>query len=223
MISLVPSFLRSFLPSITFILFSNQHIPHTRFTKVIMSSNVGLTTPRGSGTSGYVQRNLSHLRARDAAAPYSKDADLLRHRQRQPDKEILEHDRKREIEVKVFELRDKLEEEEFVHTLHSRLINQADMFKRVDEDDIEDQCTALRNKLQAEQSRNHPTNTRGLKSHQVHELARAKIEESEKVRRAFGISKDYEEGSHWKKQEEKARLSNIDRQQDEPRRREDSD
>lgn len=81
-----------------------------------MSSNVGLTTPRGSGTSGYVQRNLSHLKPRDngAGAPYNKDFDMLRHRQRQPDKEILEHDRRREIEVKVFELRDKLEDEGYV-------------------------------------------------------------------------------------------------------------
>lgn len=37
----------------------------------------------------------------------------MRHRQRQPDKEILEHDRKRDIEVKVFELRDRLEDEEY--------------------------------------------------------------------------------------------------------------
>ncbi|KAL1306499.1 hypothetical protein AAFC00_005194 [Neodothiora populina] len=156
-----------------------------------MSSNVGLTTPRGSGTSGYVQRNLSHLRPRDngAGAPYNKDFDLMQHRQRQPDKEILEHDRKRQIEVKVFELRDKLEDE------------------GVDDDEIDDQCTALRKKLEQEQSgrRDTGTNARGLKSHQVHELAKAKIEESEKLRRALGISKDYEEGSHWKRQEEKAR------------------
>ena len=79
-----------------------------------MSSNVGLTTPRGSGTSGYVQRNLSHLKPRDAVKPYSKDVDPIGLRQRQPDKEILEHDRKREIEVKVFELRDKLEDEGYV-------------------------------------------------------------------------------------------------------------
>merc|ERR1712070_1305989 len=66
-----------------------------------MSSNVGLSTPRGSGTSGYVQRNLSHLKPRDSAQPYPKDYDTIKNRQRQPDKEILEHDRKREIEVKV--------------------------------------------------------------------------------------------------------------------------
>jgi hypothetical protein len=79
-----------------------------------MSSNVGLSTPRGSGTSGYVQRNLAHLRPRDQGKPYSTDLDSLKHRQRQPDKEILEHDRKREIEVKVFELRDLLEDEGYV-------------------------------------------------------------------------------------------------------------
>jgi len=46
---------------------------------------------------------------------------------------------------------------------------------------------------------------RGLKSHQVHELAAAKIEESERLRKALGIREDYEEGSHWKKQEERLR------------------
>lgn len=76
-----------------------------------MSSNVGLTTPRGSGTSGYVQSNKAHLKVRDSVQPYPKDFDAIKHRQRQPDKEILEHDRKREIEVKIFELRDRLEDE----------------------------------------------------------------------------------------------------------------
>ncbi|KAI9789893.1 MAG: RNA-splicing factor [Candelina submexicana] len=160
-----------------------------------MSSNVGLSTPRGSGTSGYVQRNLSHLRPRDNAAPYPKDFDTIKHRQRQPDKEILEHDRKREVEVKVFELRDRLEDED------------------VDEDEIEEQTSALRRKLLAENSPDK-TSARGLKSHQVHELAKAKIEESEKLRKALGISSDYEEGSHWRKQEERLREANLERERE---------
>lgn len=74
----------------------------------------------------------------------------------------------------------------------------------VDEDEIDDQCDALRKKLEAEQSRtNKLGSARGLKSHQVHEIAKAKIEESERLRRALGISKDYEEGSHWRRQEER--------------------
>lgn len=55
------------------------------------------------------------------------------------------------------------------------------------------------------------TSARGLKSHQVHELAAAKIEESEKLRKALGIREDYEEGSHWKKQEERLRDGALER------------
>ncbi|KUJ20065.1 cwf21-domain-containing protein, partial [Mollisia scopiformis] len=154
-----------------------------------MSSNVGLSTPRGSGTSGYVQRNLAHLKPRDYGKPYSTDLDSLKHRQRQPDKEILEHDRKREVEVKVFELRDKLEDE------------------GVDEEEIETQTEALRRKLLKESERGTGPNKKGLKMHQVHELAEAKIKQDDRFRSALGISKDYEEGSHWKKQEERLKAA----------------
>ncbi|KAL9055167.1 MAG: hypothetical protein Q9206_003253 [Seirophora lacunosa] len=153
-----------------------------------MSSNVGLSTPRGSGTSGYVQRNLSNLRPRETFPPYPTSE--LKHRQRQPNAEILEHDRLRQIEVQVFELRDKLEDD------------------GVDEDDIEAQTEALRRKLDAEghqQQGKDEGRGKGLKVHQVHELAKAKIEESERLRKALGIREDYEEGGHWKKGEERLR------------------
>lgn len=87
-----------------------------------MAANVGLSTPRGSGTSGYVQSNKAHLRPREKTEPYPKDFDSLKHRQRQPDKDILEHDRKREIEVKVFELRDQLEDEGWVLVHSTRIL-----------------------------------------------------------------------------------------------------
>ncbi|KAH6605121.1 pre-mrna-splicing factor cwc21 [Trichoderma cornu-damae] len=152
-----------------------------------MSDNVGLSTPRGSGTSGYVQRNLAHIRPRDFGAPYPKDRDSMRHKQRQPDKAILEHDRKREIEVKVFDLRDKLEEEE------------------VEEEEIDRRCEELRKKLLSEMDSKNKANAprKTFKEHQVHEMADAKIKESERLRRALKISSDYEEGGHWKKQEER--------------------
>ena len=89
----------------------HEHTETAATTK--MAANVGLSTPRGSGTSGYVQSNKAHLRTQNnRSEPYPKDVDTLKHKQRQPDKDILEHDRKREIEVKVFELRDQLEDEE---------------------------------------------------------------------------------------------------------------
>ncbi|KAK0623001.1 cwf21 domain-containing protein, partial [Immersiella caudata] len=152
-----------------------------------MSDNVGLSTPRGSGTSGYVQRNLANFRPRDMGAPYApRESNHLRHKPRQPDQGLLEHDRKREVEVKVFELRDKLEDQ------------------GVDEEDIDAQCDTLRKKLLADMNRNPGGGPRrNLKAHQVHELADAKLRESERLRQALKISKDYEEGSHWRKQEER--------------------
>ncbi|KAF2962804.1 hypothetical protein GQX73_g10763 [Xylaria multiplex] len=57
---------------------------------------------------------------------------------------------------------------------------------------------------------------RGLKAHQVHELADAKIKESERLRNALKISKDYQEGGHWKRQEERLRKA-LDRESTEKR------
>lgn len=74
----------------------------------------------------------------------------------------------------------------------------------VDEEEIELQTSALRKKLT---SAADGADGRRLKPHQVHELAAAKIEESEKLRKALGIREDYEEGSHWKRQEERLRDS----------------
>jgi hypothetical protein len=177
-----------------------------------MTDNVGLTTPRGSGTSGYVQRNLSHLKPRShpymrgpsglssSASPYDNED---RYKQREPDAEILDHERKRAIELKVFELRDKLEEE-----------------GKLDEDEVDAECEALRRKLSETAPPSGPRGRDGrsagkgqagtagrkdIKSYDVHALAAAKIEETEKLRNAFGISKDYEEGGHWKRQEERKR------------------
>lgn len=78
----------------------------------------------------------------------------------------------------------------------------------VDEEEIDTQCDELRKKLLDEMEKKLKGGGPGplrknLKSYQVHELADAKIKESEKLRQAFRISKDYEEGSHWRKQEER--------------------
>jgi hypothetical protein len=72
---------------------------------------------------------------------------------------------------------------------------------------IEERCDELRKKLTAEMEKGKggPPSKRNLKMHQVHELAEAKIKESERLRKALNISKDYEEGSHWRKQEERLR------------------
>ncbi|XP_058810742.1 uncharacterized protein LOC131675683 [Phymastichus coffea] len=70
-----------------------------------MYDGVGLTTPRGSGTSGHVQRNFAAVSKREKQKNKSLSESIIK----QPNKEILEHERKRQIEVECMELSDKLE------------------------------------------------------------------------------------------------------------------
>ncbi|KAL6235995.1 hypothetical protein BDW75DRAFT_123781 [Aspergillus navahoensis] len=176
-----------------------------------MSSNVGLSTPRGSGTSGYVQKNHAFLRPRNlgAGAPYPSPSSSLNDRtesafkQRQPDKAILEHEMKREIEVKILEERERLEE------INERVEEgKGEEGEKVrSEEEIEKICEELRERLtkEMEDRKNgngrdggrdrNGRNKRGFKAYQVHELAEAKIKESERLKRALGIRDQDEQGS----------------------------
>lgn len=195
-----------------------------------MSSNVGLSTPRGSGTSGYVQRNMSYLKPRNAGygAPYPPISSSTSSpgagggfKQRKPDQQILEHDRKRAIEVKVLEERERLEEE------NERFEDEGQGDKVLSDEEIDERCDALRQKLLKEledyqegsEGRHDRTGPgpdrvgggrdrgrngsgdggsgpykerRQYKSYQVHELAEAKLEETERLRKALGIKEDWE-------------------------------
>ncbi|KAL4872054.1 hypothetical protein BDV12DRAFT_162946 [Aspergillus spectabilis] len=170
-----------------------------------MSSNVGLSTPRGSGTSGYVQKNNAFLRPRNngSGAPYPPPgtgankfpySDAGGFKQRQPDKAILEHEMKREVEVKVLEERERLEDE------NERIEEDGDKEGKVlSEEEIEERCEELRKRLvkDMEEGRNtgkagERRRRTGIKAHQVHELAEAKIRESERLRKALGIRDDGE-------------------------------
>ena len=76
-------------------------------------NGIGLASVRGSGTSGYVQTNKFHLRASRMG-----QRDSMRDRDdapgastRKPNQEILEHTRKRAVEIKLLALRERLEAE----------------------------------------------------------------------------------------------------------------
>lgn len=75
---------------------------------------------------------------------------------------------------------------------------------RVDEDEIDDRCDKLRQKLQEQQKkrRGGPAR-REFKAHEVHGIADAKARESERLRNALKISRNYQEGDHWRKQDER--------------------
>jgi hypothetical protein len=86
----------------------------------------------------------------------------------------------------------------------------ANRMPRIDEEEIDKRCDELREKLLAEMEsgrRGGSGPRRTFKEHQVHEMADAKIKESERLRKALKISPEYEEGSHWKRQEERLRTA----------------
>jgi serine/arginine repetitive matrix protein 2 len=73
-----------------------------------MYNGVGILTPRGTGTSGHVQTNKFNLR-RAPVPKFGADGDK-QHADRKPNKDILEHNRRRQLEIKLLELSDQLEE-----------------------------------------------------------------------------------------------------------------
>jgi len=160
-----------------------------------MYNGIGLTTPRGSGTSGHITRNLSHLRPRDEFRAPSDIRDLpVQHRQ--PDAGILDHERKRKVEVACLELQDDLEE------------------KGIPPAEVEEQVEALRQRLLKNSASAPPRQAeRGsIKEYQRHELLAAKAVDNAKMERALGIRKDYVEGDSMNK--EKQELLRVQRQQE---------
>ena len=100
-----------------------------------MYNGIGLTSVRGSGTNGYVQKNLAHVsrvktaRAKSMDKPMDRGGDLQA--PKKANTEILEHNRKREVEVKVMRLRETLEEQ------------------GAPDADVDAQCDKLRSELMA--------------------------------------------------------------------------
>ncbi|GAA5838935.1 hypothetical protein JCM11251_003741 [Rhodosporidiobolus azoricus] len=163
-----------------------------------MSYNgVGLSTPRGSGTSGHIQANRSNLRRQiqkhDKPADFSESFAV-----RAPDQGILDHERKRRIEAQCFELQDKLEDE------------------GVSAEDVEEQVSALRERLTAQLSGAGPgREDRKIQQYERHALAQAKGEANEKLRKALGIKEDHVEGLAFNReyQEEQKKVRQAQREE----------
>ena len=152
-----------------------------------MYNGIGLSTVRGSGTSGYVQRTLSHVPAtkEKRKIDYKTEADLSKEEKiRGPNQGILDHEKKRKIEVKCAELEDllvdqNLAEEEIVEkvTAYRKMLMQSvDINDKIELDDF-----------------GRPI----IKATDSHQIAKMQNERNEKLKDAFGImsqeQKDEEE------------------------------
>ncbi|KAJ7966075.1 Serine/arginine repetitive matrix protein 2 [Quillaja saponaria] len=77
-----------------------------------MYNGIGLQTPRGSGTNGYIQSNKFFVKAKtgkvaETTRGYEADQGTAGVTKK-PNKDVLEHDRKRQVELKLVILEDKL-------------------------------------------------------------------------------------------------------------------
>lgn len=79
-----------------------------------MYNGIGLPTARGSGTNGFVQRNLAHVKKSSLSRPkvVAKPDDDFN---RPPNYDIIIHKEKRKIESNCLALRRELEEENWTH------------------------------------------------------------------------------------------------------------
>ncbi|KAI8148870.1 cwf21 domain-containing protein [Fennellomyces sp. T-0311] len=163
-----------------------------------MYNGIGLNTPRGSGTNGYVVRNMSFVRPprTDKMQDFS-DLKAEKPTIRAPNRDILLHDRKRKVEVKCMELRVQLEDED------------------LSTDEIENKVQELRESLMSNFDEVQPRDAKSLQDHETHQRNAAKEEENKKMMRALRIdSSSYVEGAAFDPEvQEKRRQERIARHQ----------
>lgn len=82
-----------------------------------MYNGIGLATARGSGTNGYVQRNWAAIKKIKDQTSFKTEEELAKidsSANRQPNQELLDHDRKRKVELKCIELEQSLEDQGYL-------------------------------------------------------------------------------------------------------------
>jgi hypothetical protein len=81
-----------------------------------MYNGIGLATSRGSGTNGYVTRNMAYINPNKMGGPQQRSQNSLfpdenKAKLKKANPQILEHERKRKVEAELFELKFKLQDE----------------------------------------------------------------------------------------------------------------
>jgi len=149
-----------------------------------MYNGIGLKTARGSGTNGHVQRNWALVkppahRKDDAYRSEDNLAALEASHNKQPNKEILDHERKRRIELKCTEFADILESQGYSEAvIEAKVNNYRNMLITND---------AKGEKIVDQWGKVNVTET--------HQLAEAQKEKNARLREAFGISEYFVDGS----------------------------
>ena len=141
-----------------------------------MYNGIGLRTVRGSATSGYVQTNRAYVRPSsvrmvvDGNTGANQDWSSGGPRRIKANDGLLEHQRKREIEAKIFELTETMTEQGYSET---------EIVKKVAE--TRQQLRGREQKLSS-------------KDNSTHAVAQRKGQEMKRLAAAFGVREDHQEG-----------------------------
>merc|ERR1712141_9006 len=146
-----------------------------------MYNGVGLQTARGSGTNGYVQTNMAFIRKSRLETKVKTDEDIRKMEamlNKKPNQEILTHQAKRKVEVKVLELREAMEED-----------------GNYEAEEIEGKCEAFRTMLLNKEGFLDTVESKSARSGETHQLAAQNEVKNQKAHAAFGIREDYKPGA----------------------------
>ncbi|KRY39462.1 Exocyst complex component 3 [Trichinella spiralis] len=149
----------------------------------IMYNGIGLQTARGSGTSGYVQKNLAHVVVSKDKQQYRNEDDIKRLESkvtRKPNKELILHERKRKIELKCLEMQDLMTEQNYPE---EEIQEKVDKYRAL-----------LRKKLEEEGDVDDDEEANEKKVKDSHIMAQMMQEKNDRIRRALNIKKDYVSG-----------------------------
>ena len=148
-----------------------------------MYNGIGLSSVRGSATSGYVQTNAFNRVRKTQNDPRknSLPTSAVSTSSTGPNADVLEHNRKRELELKVFEYRVELEDE------------------GLEEEEIERRVEVFRAELMMDHEEKRVRERGGEEGAAprgggTHEAAARKEHDMERLRAAFGVG-GYEEGA----------------------------
>ncbi|KAE9603740.1 putative mRNA splicing factor Cwf21 domain-containing protein [Lupinus albus] len=141
-----------------------------------MYNGIGLQTPRGSGTNGYIQNNKFFVkpktsRVSDNTRGFDSDQGTAGVT-RKPNKGILDHDRKRQIQLKLIILEEKLIDQGYT------------------EAEIAEKLEDARNNLEASANADDESDVNGknkISETQTHQIAARKEKQMETLKAALGI------------------------------------
>eukprot|EP00003_Mantamonas_plastica_P027935 TRINITY_DN6141_c0_g1_i3.p1 TRINITY_DN6141_c0_g1~~TRINITY_DN6141_c0_g1_i3.p1 ORF type:complete len:374 (-),score=97.09 TRINITY_DN6141_c0_g1_i3:72-1151(-) len=165
-----------------------------------MSYNgVGLSTPRGSGTSGYIQSNKAAIRNKRKPIRKTKETFDIRKtpQMRQANKELVIYNKKREIEVELVRLRDAMEEkgtmteDEMDDKIDSlRATKLALLESELQMAEQQGSLSALDQKTVSGWKAEDKVQERQNANHQSHERDNIKEAMNARVAQAFGINRE---------------------------------